>query len=133
MEIRYVAFDKKMFKTEKDCLKHEKRIRELKYVFDKLVEEKFFESYKTTCSYFKDLGKPTKNDWRWDIRGYVRIYGRMGNGDIQIRFKLRGYRLIILSYDCDEGDVKYLGSVDVSKYLSLTNSRFYKIKELLAQ
>lgn len=138
MRIEYIAFDGKAFSSESACIKHEKYATEIRHIFNGLVDDNFFENYKIPMFIhnveISNLGKPSHSDWKCDKNGYIRMRGRMGNGDTWIVFKLRKHKLLIFRYETDN-DInekrRYYGCVDVSKYMSKGALRELKLKDLL--
>jgi len=103
----------------------------MKKIFDKLVDENFFENYKIVPFYHNykvtNLGNPSKNDWIDKYQGYVLVHGRMGNGNTIVSFKLRGNKLLIFRWDTDDSESdgkRYMGSI-------IVGNRKEKIKKLI--
>lgn len=105
--------------------------RRIRKIFYKLVEDNFFESYKIKPFFhnrlIENLGKPSKNNWSDVYCGYILVYGRYGNGNTIVTFKLRNDKLLIFRYDTDDEETCgkiYLG------HIKLKHSRKYKIEKI---
>ena len=125
MKTVYRALDGKEFEDKEKCLKHEAGLLKMKELFDILVGADFFQNYKIPTFYHNhdvsNLGKPSCSDWKYSIHGYVRVYGRMGNGNTCITFKLRKRHLLIFRFDTDDdrkSDKRYLCKIDVDYILA---------------
>lgn len=134
MKTIYQANDGKQFSNGESCVKHETDLNKLKRVFNKLVDDNFFENYKIVPFFHNTevttLGKPRKSDWKDKYKGYILVHGRMGNGDTIVTFKLRKNKLLIFRYDTDDSHLdgmRYMGSV------SLELPRKLKIKKIMNQ
>jgi len=140
MEIRYVSIDSRSFKNEQDCIKNDNLVLKIKMIFDKLVDDNFFENYKIPTFYHNrehsNLGKPSKGDFGYYLRGYIIVHGKMGNGNTWITFKLRKNKLLIFKEEMD-GDFdkwqqkRYYGCIDITKYLDVCESRRLKIEKIV--
>jgi len=134
MKIVYKSDDGKYFTNTESCIKYETDLNKLKKVFNKLVDDNFFENYKIVPFFHNwdvtTLGKPSKSNWNDNYRGYILVHGRMSNGDTIVTFKLRKNKLLIFRYDTDDsvntGKI-YMGSV------SIELPRKLKIKKILNQ
>jgi hypothetical protein len=134
MKTIYESNDGKQFPNQESCIKHETELKKLKKVFNKLVDENFFENYKIIPFFHNrevtTLGKPSKSNWKDKYKGYILVHGRMGNGDTIVTFKLRKNKLLIFRYDTDdyhENGMRYMGSV------STEPPRKLKIKKIMNQ
>jgi hypothetical protein len=102
----------------------------IRKIFNKLVEEKFFEKYKIKPFIHNvkitNLGNPSKYDWKDKYCDYVLMHGRYGNGDTIVSFKIRKNKLLIFRWDTDSSEYegkRYLGSI-------IINDRLEKIKKI---
>jgi len=114
---------------------------ELEEIFNQLVEKKFFDTW-TIRPFFHNRQitninlnpiSVAKDRWDYGIGGYRLMGGRMGNPDTYVRFKRRGYKLIVLRYDTDNyNDSTYLGTINLIKAGVLTPSvvQNYREKQL---
>jgi len=129
MKIKYQTLDGKLFDTEEKAIKYEQELIKIKTYFD----SNFFPNYKVNYKINSvshnnaHLGNPRKTDWSYINKGYTLHYGRMGNGDCRIRFKLRGNNLLILKYWTDEPEIIYLGKVNMNDIIMKIDADKYNV------
>jgi hypothetical protein len=132
MKIRYETITGRLFDDEALAIKYEKNISKIKEYFDILVDIDFFQNYKVPLGKgYTDLGKRSglgirKSDWRYNFMGYTQYYGRMGDGDQRITFKLRKNNLLILRYT-DDLKVQYLGKINMDDIILKINADKYNV------
>jgi hypothetical protein len=119
MKTIYRSNDGKDFESKESCINHENKLKTLKNIFNKLVDENFFQNYKIVPFIHNvkidNLGNPKKSDWNNKYCGYVLMGGRMGNGDTVVSFKLRNNKLLIFRWSTDDSeDKRYLGSIIIN-------------------
>ncbi len=109
------------FNSIEKCEKHDANLLKVRDCYLKLVEMDFFSRFNIQ-PYFHNvnitnLGNPSKNSWYYDISGYYRMRGRMGNSDDILKLKIRNKYLLLLYGTCGAHyTFKYLCKIPLESF-----------------